>query len=519
MNRKKFIKWIKYTFVFFIVIIAIGLIWITREGQLMYGELTERVDHEQFKPRKGAFAIKNVNIISPEGDRVIAGQTVLIEKGHIAAVDSILNFSPETTIIDGSGKYLIPGLIDTHVHLFQSPNDLLLYLANGVTEIRELIGEEDHLQWRDEIKNGRIGPKMFVASPRLGSFETKEGWFMSWSQGYMNIEDAEDARKTVKNLHEEGYDGIKIYSQLTKESYLAITETAKSLDMPVLGHIPWSLEFSDIWENGQSGIAHFEELMNALGREFNDSRMIGGFLGREDDFLKFVEERSDEIAANLIKRDIAVTSTLWLTESFARQPFNVEQVLKEVELEYENPGISEWVSYIPQGLGWLPSVNRFKLPENQTPDELKISKKYWETYAKATQLLAHNLAEKGVMIMTGTDANLPLAVPGFSLHDELASLRNAGMTNAEVLKAATSVPAKWLKSNSGKIIPGYEANLVLLEKNPLEDIANTKTINTVIMKGEVFDRDLLNNILAAVKEANDSSRKVDIGKYKKHAHH
>lgn len=510
MNWK---KGIKYTGILLIVFMAAGLIWITREGKRIYGGLTEVVDHEQFKPAEGSFAIKNVNILSPEADSMVPGQTVLIENGHISAIDPTLTPPSNTTIIDGSGKYLIPGLIDTHVHLFQSPNDLLLYLANGVTQVRELIGEAEHLKWKQQIEAGRIGPKMFVASPRLGSFEAMEGWFMSYSQGFMNVRNAEEARKKVKALHEAGYDGIKVYSHLNKESYVAINETAKTLGMPVFGHIPWSVGFSDIWESGQSGIAHFEELMNALSREFSDQRKIGSFNGNEEAFLAFVHERSEALASNLIKNDIAVTSTLWLTESFAQQPFKLEQVLQEVELEYENPGISEWATFIPQGLGWLPAVNRYRLPENLNAEEIQGRKKYWETYAKACQILAGNLANQGVKIMAGTDANLPPAVPGFSLHDELGSLNRAGMSTTQVLKATTSVPAAWLKSKAGKILPGYLANFVLLEKNPLDNIAHTKTINMVIANGRVFDRNLLDEMLAAVKAANDASRKIDISRF------
>lgn len=356
---------------------------------------------------------------------------------------------------------------------------------------------------------------MFVASPRLGSFDTMEGLFMSKTQGYLNIKNAEEARKIVKDLYSKGYDGLKIYSQINKESYLALTETAKSLDMPYFGHIPWDLELSEIWQHGQHGIAHFEELMNALQREFDPGhgKEFGSFYGKEEAFLEFVEQRISALADNLVKNDIAVSSTLWLTESFVRQKFELEQALKEVKLEYQNPGISEWVSFIPGGLGWLPEVNRYKLNENLSEERLVSHKKYWKTYGKACQLLAAKLSVKGVKIMAGTDANLPPAVPGFSLHDEMESLNRAGMTPSQVLRSATSIPAAWLKSNSGKIEPGYEANLVLLDKNPLEDIRNTKSINTVINRGRVFNRNLLNQMLAKVKEANDLSRKVNIDKF------
>lgn len=514
MNRKKLFKWLKYIGLSFIVLLVIGSVIAHRNFIGMYGAHTETVDHEKFVPKTGTVVIKNVNILSSEGDSLISNQTILIEKGIISAIDSIIKMPLQAKVIDGTGKYLIPGLIDTHIHLFQSPNDLLLYLANGVTEIRELIGEEDHLKWREEIENGRIGPKMHVYSPRIGSFEGMEGWFMEYSQGYKNIENATDAKKMVANFHEQGYDGIKIYSQVNKEVYDAINETATALKMPIVGHIPWELELSDIWNSNQSNIVHFEELMNALSREFNPKRDLGGFFGKEDEFLKFMEQRSDELTSDLIKNEIVLSSTLWLNESFARQPFEIEQVLKEVQLEYENPGISEGLSYIPQALGWLPEVNRYKLQEGLTAEEQKEYEKFWGAYAKGCLIIAKACINKGVKIMAGTDANLTPTVPGFSLHDELGSLHNAGMSNAQVLQAATKVPATYLKSNSGKIAAGYEANLVLLDNNPLEDISNTKSINTVINKGQVFDRALLDNILAAVKDANDNSRTVDVSVYK-----
>lgn len=487
----------------------------TRDGIKIYGGLTEEVDYTQFETQKGTLAITNINVLSSEGDRMIANQTVILDNGVIVSIDSLAKIPEKASVIDGAGKYLIPGLIDAHVHLFQSPNDLLLYIANGVTEVRELIGEKHHLEWRDEIENGRIGPKMFVASPRLGSFETLDGWFMSWSQGYMNIQGEEDAVKKVTNLHEAGYDGIKVYSQLTKESYLAINETAKSLGMPVMGHIPWKLELSDVFENGQSDIAHLEEIMNALQREFNPDHnsWFGSFYGKEEEFMAFVNERSKSFADQLIANNISVTSTLWLTESFVKQKFELEELLKQVELEYENPGISEWVSYIPQGLGWLPDVNRYKMAENLTAEKLASHKKYWTTYGKACKLIAKNFADQGVMIMAGTDTNLPPAVPGFSLHDELISLSEAGLTPAQVLKTATSVPAEWLKSKSGKIEAGYDANLVLLDRNPLENISNTKSINAVISKGRLYDKNLLDQILDAVKSANNDSRNKSISEY------
>ncbi len=505
MNWKKIGK---YFLIAWALLTIVFIFWMKYGLITMYGGHTTKVDHNQFDPYEGSVVITNVNILAPDSKSFIANQRVYVDQGKIVSIDSIKGTTGTAMALDGKGKFLIPGLIDSHVHLFKSPNDLLLYTANGVTQIREMIGEKDHLKWRQEIVNGRIGPEMFVASPRIGSFGTIEGWFMSWSQGYINITNAEEAEKAVQELSQKGYDAVKIYSQINKEAYSAVCKTAKELDMKIVGHIPWTLSLEDIYGSGQSEIAHLEELMNALRREFED---LDG--ARGDDLLKYIEKRSTTIATRLIANDISVTSTLWLTESFEDQNFDLESLLQDVELQYENPGISEWISYVPDGLGWLPEVNRFRLPEDLTKEEREGRKEFWTIYGRACRVLAKSLSRKGVKIMAGTDANLPPTVPGFSLHDELEALVDAGMSTAEVLSAATSTPASWLESNAGTIVIGRKANLVLLDENPLENIRNTQSINSVLSNGKMFDRALLDNILKSVAEANHESRNRDISEF------
>ena len=502
---KKVKKVFKYVLVILLIMTVVFVFLANRNLIGIYGGHTKQVDYKQFNPQNASIVINNVNVLSPEGEKFIAGRNVLIENGTIVSIDSVPKVSNEATIINGEGKYLIPGLIDSHVHLFKSSNDLLLYVANGVTQIREMIGESEHLIWRQQIKEGRIGPDMFVASPRLGSFGFFEGLFMSWSQGYVNIQNAKDAEKMAKKFQQNGYDAIKIYSQLNKESYRSLCKTGDSLGMKVVGHIPWSVDLLEVFTNKQHEIAHLEEVMNALNREFDfyDDN-------EHEKFLAFVEKRCNEIAQDLIDNNISVGTTLWLTQSFVKQKFELDNVLKSVALEYENPGISEWDKKIPGGLGWLPEVNRYRIHDNLNAEQAAGHKKWWETYAKACEVALKTLSNKGVEIMAGTDANLPPTVPGFSLHDELASLANAGMSPSQVLQSATSTPAHWLNTNTGKITQGSTANLVLLDKDPLSDINNTRTINAVILKGRLLDRAFLNNMLASVKEANNSSRKIDI---------
>ncbi|MEM6316927.1 MAG: amidohydrolase family protein [Bacteroidota bacterium] len=138
----------------------------------------------------------------------------------------------------------------------------------------------------------------------------------------------------------------------------------------------------------------------------------------------------------------------------------------------------------------MPDVNLYKLRPELTAEEKAGEKEFWETYARACQILAKNLSAKGVKLLAGTDANLPPTAPGFSLHDELVSLQNAGMTPAQILRAATKDSADFMKSNTGQIKEGMAANLVLLDKNPLLDIRHTRTIRTVFANGKMFDTDL-----------------------------
>ena len=499
MNWKKFFK---ITFILFVLLLAGIAFFASRLDRQIYGGLTERVDPAPFARPAEAMVIRNVNVLSSDGSKFLPARNVYLDGGTIVRIDTLTVDPSAQQSIDGSGKFLIPGLIDAHVHLWQSPNDLLLYAANGVTGIRELIGSEDHLRWRDEIAAGRIGPKMFVASPRLGSFSTMEGWMMETTQRFLNVSDAESARALVRELDAAGYDGIKIYSHLNRECHEAVVATGRELGIPTFGHVPWELELGEVLSSGQRDVAHFEEVMNALAREF------GGFLGRESEFLDYVHARADSVALAFLQNDVSITSTLWLTQSFVRQKFDLPQLLREIELPYLNPGMSEWVSYIPIGLGTLPEVNSYRLPEGLTEEERAGRQAFWQTYGDACAVLAKKFAERGVTMLVGTDANLPATVPGFSLHDELAALVEAGLSPAQVLRSATLEPARWMGWNTGKLEAGTRADLLLLAGNPLEDIRQTRNIEQVVLGGKLLKRADLDALLAAVREANDRSRTV-----------
>ena len=502
--KKWFLRFILLT----LVTSIFSLLWIDYEMTKMYGGHTKIVDHTQFNFPQQHIALKNVNVLSSDGKRMLADHTIIIKNGKIISLGIDVEISQGIKIIDTQGKYLIPGLVDSHVHLWESPNDLLLYIANGVTQISELNGSDEHLLWKEEIKQGRIGPNMFVASSRLNSNSFINSIFSKWFAKITSIYSEGDAKSVVQEFVEKGYDAIKIYTLLSNDNFQAVNDAAKNSGIQILGHIPIGIGFDRFWHSNLKDLAHIEELVKELDREF------GGYSSsKAGDFLNHVNERSEEIAEKLVKNNISVVSTLWLMESFAIQKADLNSKLNEVELAYANPGITEGTVLTSRALGWLEEVNTYRLSGEYTSKQLKSNRIYWDTYAEANKILLRAMILKGVKVMAGTDANVPVAVPGFSMHDELKSLNNAGLTPAQALKTATITPGERMKIKSGKISIGYNADLVLLNNNPLNNIAHTKSIDSVIINGRLINRKNLDKILAAVKQANDKSRKADISAY------
>ncbi len=508
MCSVKFKKIFKWTALVMLFTTALGLYFTYTEINRLWGEYTKEVDIKAFKTVQADVAIVNVNLLSQDGSRMIPNQSVVLHKGVIVNMGSDILVPQGYDVIDGTDQYLIPGLIDSHVHLWQSPNDLLLYLANGITHIKELNGSEEHLQWKQEIRQGRPGPDMFVASRRHNSNGFFKGWFDRLTAKINPVNDVDSIEADLLGLIEQGFDAIKVYTFLTKEHFMAFSTAAKKHDFQILGHTPINMTLDEIWGTELRELGHVEEIVKALIREF------GGYQSKQAEaFLSHVRSRSDEIVSQLLKHDIAVQTTLAIMEGFAPIRADLDQVLKGVALRYVNPGIAESTIPAIRAMGWLPEVNIYRLPDD-FPEEWKADNQiYWQTYAQANRILIGAMARAGVKLLAATDANVPVMVPGFSLHEELAALSKAGMSNAAVLQAATSAPADQMKVKTGKIAIGYQADLLLLNGNPLIDIKHTRSIDFVINNGCVYSRKVLDEILAAVRAANDESRVEDIGDY------
>lgn len=502
-------KWI-FRIVFGIVVLVIisalgSYAFVDRELSKMYGGHTQRAVFDFPNDAPDAYAISNVNVLTPSADSFISKQTVLIDGGEIISVGNNLELTENVQVIDAAGKFLLPGYTDSHVHLWESENDLLLYIANGVTQIRDMNSLPVSLEWKKEIARGRPGPDIFTVAPQFGTFGFIEGFFVSWTQHKTTVRSEKQIRDAVKSFAKKGYDAIKASSFLDKEGYRALNSATLENNIPLVGHLPVAADFEDVWNSNQIEIAHIEELVKKLNNEF------GGYgFDTKDDFLKYVRNRSTIVADRLKQNNIAVSSTLSLTDSFHKQKSDLSSVLKASPLQYENPGISEGTVITSRGMGWLHDVNIYRWPSEWSEERRRKSLAYWKAYAEAQHILLDALIEKDVRIMAATDANVPVMVPGFSLHQEMKALNNAGMSPSQVLASATLVPGEFMRNKTGKVSSGYKANLVLLRENPLEDIRATDSIQMVFSNGRMYSRKDLDKMLQAVSNANDSSRNVKL---------
>jgi hypothetical protein len=372
-----------------------------------------------------------------------------------------------------------------HVHLLGSENDLLLYLANGVTTIRDMAdGPPEYLEWRDQINAGtRTGPNLWVWSPSIRELEGFEVFAsMVPVFGMVDINKPEQAEKLVAKFTAQGYDGIKVKFVDSVEIYKAILESAEKHHIPVDGHIPEDLWFGEnkevfvcedriaCWNEfinmDIEAVAHIEEVLRCADRT--------------------TEEGIRQAAQDVYNDGMWVTTTTFLLRSIADQISDLEGLLSQPEVAYVNPAHFR--------MGWLPGENTY------SQFDTSFYLKYLVPHEK--MLLALN--ELGTPLMSGTDTPLPVMIPGFALHGELAAMVDIGLSPYDALKTSTYNPALYLGEldEFGTIEVGKRADLVLLKANPLENITNTKLIDGVMVRGRWYTRADLNMMLEEVAKAN-----------------
>jgi tetratricopeptide (TPR) repeat protein len=395
-------------------------------------------------------AILHVHVIPMDRERVLDDQTVVIADGRIAQVgpSSSVRVPASAKKIDGKGKYLIPGLTDAHVHLY-STIEFPLYLANGVTTVFNLDGRPAHLLWRKQVASGEIlGPTIFTTGPIFGRAHTPE-----------------DAVRLVDEQADAGYDAVKVFNQVSKAEFPALIAEAKRRKLLLMGHISREAGFHLTVKSGQS-IAHLDEILYTYFNPQNDD---------SNDHLALDESKIPAVAKETADAGVYVIPTLSTYASTVQQATDLDTFLKNPAFRY----LSRWALK-----PYEPANNRFKGTSPEQAGRMRAALTFQRKLVKA-------LFDAGVPLMVGTDAPDVGPMAGVGIHDELQDWVNDGMTPYQVLRAATVIPAQYfLKSSEfGTIETGKRADLVLLQQNPLVNIANTHSISGVILRGRWLSKE------------------------------
>lgn len=429
--------------------------------------------------------LAHVTVIDVTGGPSKPDMTVVIRGDRISDIGKAAEIlpPPDATVLDASGKFLIPGLWDMHVHWYNR-DSVTLFTANGVTGIREMFGNSGLLRWRNEIAQGSLtGPRMIVASPII------DGPQPVWPNS-IAVGNEEEGRKAVREVKQWGADFVKVYSLLPRDAYFGIADESKRQGISFVGHVPFAVSAAEASDAGQRSIEHLTGILLAcsyneteLRNEIVKAKSPGARLRRERVELleTFSDQKAKDLFARFVKNQTWQCPTLTVLRSNAYlgdQSFRNDPRLKYVP----RPMRERWGQRV---------ANR-----NDNDYVKKVFKKEVE--------IVGAMQRAGVPLLAGTDTGNPFCFPGFSLHDELALMVMGGLTPSESLQAATLNPTKFLGLDKtlGTIEPGKIADLVLLDADPLADIRNTQRINAVISNGRLFDRKALNKMLEQA-ETND----------------
>jgi len=443
--------------------------------------------------RSNAVAFVHASVVPMDRERVLADQTVVVVGGKIAALgpSSQVSVPRDAVRIEARGRYLMPALSDMHVHVEgESWNALLSpearaagkdtpfedflfpYVANGVTTVQVLSGTHELLPVRGRIARGDM------LAPRLVLARMIDGPDKAWPPPLADwVATAEEARDATLKAKADGYDKMKVYSFLDKESYDSIVATAKAQRMDVIGHIPYALSVEYVVEAGQKMIAHTEEVAKHAHGDYSAER-ISYFAGRIAD------------------GGVWLTPTLVTTRRILDEFSDPDGLFSRPEAEYAaHPMQREIWSFIANMYKGIEPADRAKLRDD------------FEKFQRPFTKVFH---DKGGRLMTGTDSLMPRLVAGFTVHQELREFVAVGMTPYQALRTSTTIPYEYLgeSKEAGTIEIGKRTDLLLVDSNPLEDVSAASKIAGVMMRGRWIGREEIDRRMGEIsgKSARSGAR-------------
>ena len=455
-------------------------------------------------------AIANVTVIDPETRRVLPNRSVYVRGDRILAVAPSRAARDGTAgrVIDGTGRFLIPGLMDMHVHLFlpePTAPSLNLLLANGVTSIRDMSSDcwaaagatkgciEDYRRLQARIRAGEVaGPDLEALTSTMVMGPTRLKLPKNAPAFITPVSDP-DARSLVRYFGTRGVDLIKTHDSIPSTAFHALMEEATRRGLWVGGHVPFEAGSLGAARMGYRSIEHARDLLydcSRYGAEYR--RQEAAFANGKAGAAR--PSSLDRLVRTVAEFDARRCATLLRSLTATGVYYTPTHVTREMEALADDPGYraDRTRKYVPTERNgrWEADLRESAALPAGERDALRSFFRHGLTITG----LAHRA---GVPVMAGTDANDTMIVPGYSLHRELRLLGQAGLSNMDVLRAATTVPARYLgrTADLGGVAAGKQADLVLLRSNPLQNLSDTASVELVVSNGRVFARDKLDALL------------------------
>ena len=411
---------------------------------------------------KGSLVLNDVNIVNVNDGQIIKNQQLVIKDGLIVDIKQAgSKVTNAAKVIDGAGMYVSPGLFDMHVHVYDRKH-LTLNLAYGVTSVRNMNGKKMHLRWRDELDDEQwLGSNLHVSSPILAGKGTH-----ALNQEVLSVE---QARVEVQQANMHGYDFIKVYGYHSAEIFEGIIDEANKIGIAVAKHGPHPAKGSN-WSyiKGLQSLEHVEDIFQGpLNYQFD-------------------QETMQAVAINIKQSGVPVVPTLETFDHLTQLSNGKQTFIDSLAIEYLNPLYFDIESHF--------TVSRW-LQDNPQQSQYHLEKQ------QILFKIVKALSDQQVRLLVGSDAGTMYTVPGIATHNEMNLMQRAGLSNEEVLRAATINAAQALNIDKayGSINVGKVADLVLVEQNPLNRIEVLRTPNAVVKHGQFLDKEQLEQLKREAK--------------------